>query len=455
MKKWLSFHIIKQFFILGDKRSLQAKRNIFMSLCLKGVSIVVLLLLVPTTLHYLNAAEYGVWLTLSSILAWINFFDIGLGNGLRNKLTEALGLGQIEKAKVYISTTFAILAFIMAVCFVIFILINPLLNWSTILKMPAETASELSSIIIIVFAFFCLQFIFKTIGIIFIAQQKPALNDLLGVLGNVLSLIIIYILTLCTPGSLYKVAITFSAAPLIVFLLTYIFVFYFSKYKFLRPAWGNVRLSSIKDLMGLSVQFFLIQAAGLIIYASTNVIIIQTLGAEQVAVYNVAYRYFSAAIMFFSIFQTTLWSMYTDAWVKQDYEWIKRVVTKMIKIWMLSVVIAVFMLLASKFIYKIWVGESIVIPFTLSLWLTVLVFVNNWSSIWVNIINGVGKIRLQLYVAVFSSTIYIPIALLFCKQFGVIGIVLSSIVTMLPGVLLCPMQFNKLINHKASGIWNK
>jgi O-antigen/teichoic acid export membrane protein len=445
----------KIFVTTGETRSLQAKKNIIASFCLKAVSIAVSLLLVPLTLRYLNPTEYGIWLTLSSILTWINFFDIGLGNGLRNKLTEALSFRNIEKAKVYVSTTFAILFLIMAVFFVMFISVNPLLDWSAILKTSPEASQGLSSVVVVVFAFFCLQFIFKTVGIIFIAQQKPALNDLLGVLGNVLSLIIIYILTLCTSGSLYKVAVAFSAAPLVVFLLAYIFVFYFSKYQFLRPTWGNVKKSSVEELMGLGVQFFLIQVAGLIMHATSNLIIIQTLGAEEVTVYNVAYRYFSIAIMVFSIIQSSLWNMYTDAWVKQDYGWIKRIIKKMIKMWILLSGTAFLMLLISNFIYRMWIGEDVTIPFTLSLWLAVLVVVNNWSSLWVNLINGIGKLRLQLYTSVFSSVAYIPIALLFCKQFGITGIVLSSIVAMLPGVLICPIQFNKIINYKAYGVWNK
>jgi O-antigen/teichoic acid export membrane protein len=448
-------HITKAFVTTGDTRSLQAKKNIIASFCLKGISIAISLLLVPMTLHYLNATEYGIWLTLSSILTWINFFDIGLGNGLRNKLTEALSLGNIEKAKIYVSTTFAVLFLIMAVFFVAFISMNPLLNWSTILKTPPEAIHGLSAIVIIVFAFFCLQFIFKTVGVIFIAQQKPALNDLLGVLGNVSSLIIIYILTLCTQGSLHKVAVAFSAAPVVVFLLAYVFVFYFSKHKFLRPTWSNVQLSNAKDLMSMSVQFFFIQVGGLVVYATSNLIIIQTLGAEEVTVYNVAYRYFSVAIMVFAIIQSSLWNMYTDAWVKRDYEWIKRIVNKMIKIWALLGGAAVLMLLISGFSYRIWVGEKVTIPVTLSLWLAILVLVNNWSSLWVNLINGIGKIRLSLYASIFSSIIYIPIALFFCRQFGIVGIVLSSIVAMLPGILICPIQFNKIINHKAQGIWDK
>lgn len=68
------------------------KRNIIMSIGIKTVGVFVSLFIVPITLGYLSEEEYGIWLTLSSMLAWIVFFDIGLTNGLRNKLTEALAV---------------------------------------------------------------------------------------------------------------------------------------------------------------------------------------------------------------------------------------------------------------------------------------------------------------------------------------------------------------------------
>jgi O-antigen/teichoic acid export membrane protein len=67
-----------------SKRTHKALFNIASSFVIKGASILLSLLLVPLTLDYLNPYEYGIWLTLSSVLMWINYFDIGLGNGLRN-----------------------------------------------------------------------------------------------------------------------------------------------------------------------------------------------------------------------------------------------------------------------------------------------------------------------------------------------------------------------------------
>ena len=113
-----------------DDRSTIALLNVIMSFIIKGISILVSLVLVPLTLHFLDTYEYGLWLTISSILLWIDYFDIGLGNGLRNKLSEALVAKDMELAKEYVSTTFFVLLVIAACLFGLFVLVNQCMSIS-------------------------------------------------------------------------------------------------------------------------------------------------------------------------------------------------------------------------------------------------------------------------------------------------------------------------------------
>ena len=102
----------------GHSRSVKAKKNIIASFFIKGISIAISLILVPLTINYINPSRYGIWLTLSSIVGWFSFFDIGLTQGLRNKFAEAKAKGDDNLAQIYVSTTYAILAIIFfIVCF--------------------------------------------------------------------------------------------------------------------------------------------------------------------------------------------------------------------------------------------------------------------------------------------------------------------------------------------------
>lgn len=90
----------------ADERTRYTQLNIFYSFIIKFFAIGAGLLLVPLTLNYLTTTEYGIWITLNSILVWINSFDIGLGNGLRNKLIESFSLSDDRTSAQYVSTAY-------------------------------------------------------------------------------------------------------------------------------------------------------------------------------------------------------------------------------------------------------------------------------------------------------------------------------------------------------------
>ena len=191
-----------RFFTSGHKRSIEARKNIAASFVIKGLSIIISLAIVPLTMNYVNPTQYGIWLTLSSIVAWFSFFDIGFGNGLRNRFTEAKASGNLVNARIYVSTTYAVLTIIFSVVWLVFLIVNIFVDWSKILNAPSEMVGELTKLALIVFSFFCLQIVLKTINTILIADQKPAKAAFFDTLSQLLALIIIYILTKTTQGSL-------------------------------------------------------------------------------------------------------------------------------------------------------------------------------------------------------------------------------------------------------------
>ena len=182
-----TFSFLTGFVNKGHDRSVKAKKNILASIFLKGISIAISLILVPITINYINVAQYGIWLTISSIVGWFSFFDIGLTQGLRNKFAKAKAKGDDSLAQIYVSTTYAILAIIFCAIWLIFLLANNFLNWATILKVPKEMQSEISVLAIIVFTYFCMQFVLRIIATIITAVHQPAIASLLEVLGQVLS----------------------------------------------------------------------------------------------------------------------------------------------------------------------------------------------------------------------------------------------------------------------------
>jgi hypothetical protein len=142
----------------GDNRSVKAKKNILYSFVFKAIDAVVYFLVVPVTLGYLDKYSYGIWLTLNSILLWINTFDAGLGNGMRNCLTVSLASDDNEKSRIYISTTYFLMSIIAIAVYTLFVVVSGYIDWYDLFNVDPTVVPNLEEVIRYSFLFFCLSF---------------------------------------------------------------------------------------------------------------------------------------------------------------------------------------------------------------------------------------------------------------------------------------------------------
>jgi O-antigen/teichoic acid export membrane protein len=355
-----------------------------------------------------------------------------------------------------VSTTYAILSIIIFPIMIIFIFVNPFIEWTSVFNAPLAMDKELRALMLVVFVFFCLKFVLQIFIIILFADQKPFLNNALNLVWNLVTLIIIFILTKTTKGSLFWLGTVISIVPVVVLIITSIY-FFRHQYKDFAPSFKFIKFSYAKDLLSLGIQFFIMSLAGVVIFSSTNIIISQLYGTVEVTPYNIAYKYFSIITMVFSMAMVPFWSAFTDAFVRKEFNWIKSSVKKLLITWVLLFIFSILMLIFSEFFYRIWLGKIVEIPFRLSFIVFVYFIFHSLSLIFTSFLNGIGKIRLSLISAVVEAIIYIPLALLFSKYLGmgVAGIVLASTLHPVVSCLWMPIQYYKIINQKATGIWNK
>jgi O-antigen/teichoic acid export membrane protein len=448
---------VRTYFTEGHERSVKAKKNILASILIKGGSIGISLLLVPLTINYINSSRYGIWLTLSSIVAWLSFFDVGLTQGLRNKFAEARAKNDDSVAQIYVSTTYALLAIIFFLIWIFFLIGNNFLNWSSILNVSADMRSEVSILAVIVFTYFCLSFVLKIITTVLLADQQPAKSSMIDLLGQVFSLIFIVVLVKTTEGSLLLLGIALCLSPLIVLVAANLLLFK-GIYRKYRPVVSRVRFAYAKDLFNLGLIFFIIQFAAIIQFQTANIIIARNFGTVDVTAYNIVYKYFGILNMIFTIFITPFWSASTEAYQKDDIQWIRNGIKKYNQVNMLLVVAGVLMLVFSGPVYRFWLRGKVDISFSLSLWGFLYFNVMMYGGKYVNFLNGISALRIQFISSIISPFLYIAIAILLIKYYhlGVYSLFVASILASFNGFILAPLQYNKIIVKKSrASIWYK
>ncbi|MCP5061607.1 MAG: oligosaccharide flippase family protein [Ignavibacteriae bacterium] len=444
-----------KFFFIGHPRSIRAKKNIITSFAIRGMDMLLGFMLVPLTLNYLGQTKYGIWLTVISVVSWFNFMDIGLGNGLRNKFAEAKATGQTKKARIYVSTTYAVLSLIVVAFLVVFLIINIFLPWDTILNVDHTFKESLSKLALIVFGFYSLQFVLKLITTIIVADQRPAMRDGIQIISKILIFFIVFMLTKITTGSILYVAFAYSFMPILVLIFASLY-FYKNKYRAFRPSINYVDLKYSKDLATLGFKFFILQTGAIILYATDNIIISQLFGPAEVVTYQIANKYFSLVMSVYLIVASPLWSAVTDAYAKENITWIKNTIKKYLLLCLSLSFIVIIFIIISKYIYRIWVGDEINIPYSLSSLWGITIIIMMFGSLFTTVLNGVGKLKISLITAVFTIVFNIPLSIIFAKNFalGINGVLLATMISIIMATSLRSIQYFKIVNNKAVGIWN-
>jgi O-antigen/teichoic acid export membrane protein len=448
--------LVKDFFLRGQVRSIEAKKNIMASFLIKGCSIAISLILVPLALNYVNPSQYGIWLTLSSMVAWMAFFDIGFTQGLRNKFAEAKAKGDLQLARIYVSTTYYYIGIIFIIIWVILLIANHFVNWAELLNIPAEQEREVSMLAVIILSYFSFQFVFRIINTILIADQKPAKASFLDLLGQLISLVLIFLLTKLTKGSLIYLGLAYSIAPVLVLIIANI-LFFKTRYRVFAPTIKLAKREYAKDIMTLGIKFFVLQIANVVQYQTASFLIAHYFGTTQVTSYNIAYKYFSVLQMVFMIALSPLWSGTTDAYNSGDIEWIKKVVRKYLTFLVPFILGGAIMLIFAKQVYNLWLGKDVVeIRFSISLLCYLYFSTGMFASIFVAVLNGIGALKIQFYSSIITSIMYLIIVLLLIRKFnfGVEAVLIASIISNVYGYILAPTQyFQVFIKKSRSQIW--
>jgi len=455
---------ISIFFTEGHKRTILTKKNVVASFAIKGITILISLILIPLTINYVNSERNGIWLTLYQLVFWLNLFDIGFGNGMKNKLAEAKALGNMELARKYISSTYAIMGIICVFVFILFCIVNPLLNWNLVfekLNISPVYNREVYGLLWILIVSFCLTFVFNLLKSVVTADQRPAIGSFIDMIGQIFTLIGIFILSKTVAPSLISLGLITGFVPVVVLIVSNIVLFN-TQYKIWRPTFKNIDFKLAKSMMNLGIKFFIMTVAAFIVNQAI-ILLIQVISSPvEVTNYYASFRLFSLVLNVIGIIVIPYWSSFTDAYTQKDYAWMQKSIYTLYKFFLYALVFQLVLLVLSPMIYYVWVNywmqedsNILNISFLLSFAVCLYTTATCWVSICIYPINGIGKVKLQMYSSIAEMLIIIPLALWMGHIWKTPGIVLAPIIVYIPRMIWAPIQLDKLIKNNATGIWNK
>lgn len=437
-------------------RTAKVKKNVILTALAKGLSMAISFLYVPLLLHSMDTGRYGVWLTLTSIISWISLFDIGLGNGLRNRLSESLAKRDVAESRKYVSTAYVSIFAIGAALILLTFTVGTHINWNSVVNARQPAIPNLDLLALIVLSGFCLNFAFGLINSVLYAKQKSGIISMLNLLSQGLTFLIVLLLVKgFNISSLLILGSTISLVPPLV-LIVFTVCFFTLSAPELRPSLRYFDKRMINDIVFLGLKFFIISIITIVLFQTNSLILTHTLGAAAVVEYNICYKYMYISVTLFAMICIPIWSAATEAYVKDDTVWIHGIKQKLIKISAAFGLLGLLQVILSKLVFKIWIGSDCPdIPYTTTAILLLYVVGMNCYAAYGYIINGIGKLWMQIICSSIIALAYLPSAYFSSLQWGLNGLLLTMCAVPWLNFAWSYVQYHKLIGKTATGLWNK
>ncbi|GGK30646.1 O-antigen export protein [Yeosuana aromativorans] len=435
-------------------RNIIQKKNILLGLTFKSLGMILNFLLIPFLITFLGKIEYGVWITVFSVTNWIFTFDIGIGHGLRNKLTEAISLNDIIKANKIVCTSYVLISLFAGIILIIGVVLILSLDFQTILNYSRKSNEYLQLFIFFSLLFTVLNFVLSLYKKLYLAIHESFVIELVNTSFLLFYLLFVFIfIKFNIFKSLIGLIIIYGTVNMIFALLATMIFFKIKKkivlsFKFFDSKEG-------KSLFNLGGKFFVINISLLIILSTDNVIVSNILGPGYVTDYSIVQKLFQFIIVGFSVILASSWSLYSDALVRKDYNWIRRNIRKMNLLFIGIVFIGFLLYFFIDPILDTWIGkEVIILPKGLVFYNMIYCLIFCFSNIYMYFINATGQIKVQMYLYLFGALVNIPLSIYLVNLLETsTGVILSTIISTLPVLLGMPIQAKLILrNFEANNI---
>ncbi|MFT6443349.1 MAG: O-antigen/teichoic acid export membrane protein [Salibacteraceae bacterium] len=415
-----------------DGRSNERYRRVLLtagsSAAHKGITVLTGLISIPLTVGYLGAERYGLWMTITTVLAFISFADLGLGNGLLNALARSHGLNKEKFALTAVSSAFYMLTGISFTLGCVFVIGYSYIPWDAVFNVKSEIAiSEAGPTVFVLVMGFLINMPLGIIHNIQVGYQEGYKNQLWLAVGALLGLAGVLLVIFFEAGLPWLV-LAFVGGPLLAMLLNGLFLFIGSK-PWLFPRISQVDFTVGRKLAGIGVVFLFLQLFTIIGNSIDNIVIAQLLGASAVASYAITKKLF-LIIQIGQFFISPLWPAFGEAMARGEYEWIKETIYKTLRLSIgIGGLVTLPFLIFGKEIIFLWVGEEYVPSFYLILGFFVWAMFTNYGGTMSVFLNNDSLVRKQLWFVALSSVSSVFLQVLLCSLIGIEGIVLGMILS--------------------------
>jgi len=432
----------------------RAKLAISTSLVSRIVTTAVSFVVLPISIRYLGNEGYGLMTTITAVVGWLQFTNMGIGLGLQNALTDEVAKGNKQAQRELVSTAFFSLFAIGFILFVIGLIVFPYITWTRVFPpVTSRFTAEIPWTVLVVFFGFVSTINLGFVNPIYAARQELHIGSIQALVTSLLTLLGTFTavhfrwgllgLTICTIGVTAVMQWSFA-----------LWTLYGRGLKELHPAFSALNRNATGRIYKNGINFLLLQICNIAFFQIDAFLIAHFLTVDQVTPYSVAQKVFLQTSGIFAIVTGSLWAAYGNAKAQGDYAWIRRTHSQMRKVFLLFFGgLALFMIVAGHKLFQLWVG-SVAAPSTLLIAGVALYFIaREWTALHAMLLNGLNIVRPQVWNLLLTAIITVTLDIFLVTRLGPLGLAVGGFVAFaVAGAWYLPCLTSKALDPSASPV---
>lgn len=413
------------------------------SLLAKAFSVGAALITVPLTLHYLGSERYGMWMTMSSLVAMLSFADLGIGNGVLSAVATAYGRDDRGAILEIVSSGFFTLTAIGVGILCLFALAYPFVPWFKLFNVEsAQARAEAGPALAMLVACFALGIPAGIVQRTQMGLQRGFMASLWQCASSLCTLIALLV-AIRFEVKLPWLVLAFAGTPHLAALANGL-LFFGRLEPDIAPSRTAVSREAALRVTQTGMLFFALQIFVGVSFTSDNIVIAQLLGAGSVTDYSVPASMFNVITMLLSMALMPLWPSYGEAIARGDRVWVRKTFKRSVLISVCLAGLASFCLvLLGPTLLALWVGHVIDPPFLLLIGFGVWKVIEAGGNAFAMFLNGARIVRAQIVAGIATAACAIVLKIVLVGEVGVAGAVWATIIsyllfTALPLGLMAP-----------------